>query len=221
MRMARNRDAVLVAIKERVGLDVEVLPGDEEARLAYLAAVSSLPSREGAMLVFDTGGGSSQFTFGQGIRVEERFSVNVGAVRYMEKFSLDRAVTPDVIRAVAQSLAPDLARLDGHTEKRALIGIGGGITTMAAVTHGMTTYDPNVIQGTVLTRSEIDRQVDLYASMDARDRRMLAGMPPAREDIILAGACIIRAILEKMNAGSVTVTNRGLRHGVLADRFNP
>jgi exopolyphosphatase/guanosine-5'-triphosphate,3'-diphosphate pyrophosphatase len=55
--------------------------------------------------------------------------------------------------------------------------------------------------------------------MDARDRRIIAGMPPAREDIILAGACIIRAIMEKMNADALTVSNRGLRHGVLMDRF--
>jgi exopolyphosphatase/guanosine-5'-triphosphate,3'-diphosphate pyrophosphatase len=220
LRMARNRAAVLAAIKECAGLDVEVLAGDEEARLAYFAAVSALGLRDGAMLVFDTGGGSSQFTFGHGAHVEERFSVNVGAVRYMETFALDRAVTPDLIRAVMQALALDLARLNGHHGSRALIGIGGAITTMAAVTHGMTEYDAGVIQGTVLTRSEVGRQIDLYASMNAHDRRMIAGMPPARADIILAGACIVGAIMEKMNADSVTVSNRGLRHGVLMERFS-
>ena len=218
LRMARNRADVLAAIKARTGLEVEVLPGDEEARLAYLAAVSATGPRDGATLVFDTGGGSSQFTFGNGRHVAERFSLDVGAVRYMERFGLEHAVTPDVIRDVAQALAADFSRLDQHGSP-ALIGIGGAITTLAAVTHGMTGYDSSVIQGTVLTRSEVDRQVDLYASMDARDRRMLAGMPPAREDIILAGACIIRAIMEKMNAASVTVSDRGLRHGVLMERF--
>ena len=221
MRMARNRDDVIAAIRDRTGLDVEVLPAEEEARLAYLAAVNALGPNDGPTVVFDTGGGSSQFTFGRGTHVEERFSLKVGAVRYMEKFGLDHAVTPDVIRDVGRSLATDLARLDGRNGSHTLVGIGGAVTTMAAVVHGMTQYDARVIAGTVLTRSEADRQVDLYASMSAQDRRMIAGMPPAREDIILAGACIVRAIMERLNAERMTVSDRGLRHGVLIERFGP
>ena len=82
LRMARNRDDVLAAVKESTGLAVEVLSGEDEARLAYLAAVKGLALGDGATVVFDTGGGSSQFTFGRGMRVEERFSVNVGAARF-------------------------------------------------------------------------------------------------------------------------------------------
>jgi exopolyphosphatase/guanosine-5'-triphosphate,3'-diphosphate pyrophosphatase len=219
MRVARNRDDVVAAIRDRTGLDVEVLPGEEEARLAYLAAVNALGPRDGPTVVFDTGGGSSQFTFGRGPHIEERFSLKVGAVRYMEKFGLDHAVTPGVIHDVTRSLATDLARLDGRNDSYALVGIGGAVTTMAAVVHGMTQYDASVIAGTVLTSSEADRQVDLYASMSAADRRMIAGMPPARADIILAGACIVRAIMERLHAGRVTVSDRGLRHGVLIERF--
>jgi exopolyphosphatase/guanosine-5'-triphosphate,3'-diphosphate pyrophosphatase len=90
---------------------------------------------------------------------------------------------------------------------------------MAAVSHGMTQYDARVVQGTVLTLSEAERQVDLYASMNAHDRRMIAGLPAARADIILAGSCIVRAIMQTLGANAVTVSNRGLRHGVLMDRF--
>jgi len=219
LRMARNRAAVLAAIQARTGLVVEVLSGDDEARLAYLAAVKGLALGDVAAVVFDTGGGSSQFTFGTGSRVEERFSVNVGAVRYMERFTLDVAVTPAVIHSVMESLRTDLALLDGRGEARTLVGIGGAVTTMASVSRGMTQYEAGVVQGTMLARSEVDRQIDLYAPLGAHDRRMIAGLPAARADIILSGACIVRAIMEKLAADAVTVSARGLRHGVLMERF--
>ena len=68
---------------------IQVISGDEESRLAYLAALAGLGEPEGAVVVFDTGGGSSQFTFGRGTQVDERFSVDVGAARYTEQFGLD------------------------------------------------------------------------------------------------------------------------------------
>jgi exopolyphosphatase/guanosine-5'-triphosphate,3'-diphosphate pyrophosphatase len=87
------------------------------------------------------------------------------------------------------------------------------------VKHGLAKYDPNVVQGTVLDRKEIDRQIDLYRSMDAAARRVIVGLQPKRAEVILAGACIIRTVMEKLGKESLTVSDRGLRHGVLAERF--
>jgi exopolyphosphatase/guanosine-5'-triphosphate,3'-diphosphate pyrophosphatase len=219
LRMARNREAVLAAIRERAGVSVEVVSGEEEARLAYLAAVASLgPALESAA-VFDTGGGSSQFTFGRGAVVDERFSVDVGAVRLTARFGLARAVTPDVVRSVRAALAIDLACLDGRPQPRAVVGLGGAVTNLTAVMHGLPAYDPDVVQGSVLRVDEIDRQIALYASRDADGRRAVVGLQPQRAEVILAGACIIRTILEKLGAPSLTVSDRGLRHGVLVERF--
>jgi exopolyphosphatase/guanosine-5'-triphosphate,3'-diphosphate pyrophosphatase len=71
----------------------------------------------------------------------------------------------------------------------------------------------------VLDRKEIDRQIDLYRSMDAAGRRGIVGLQPKRAEVILAGACIIRTVMEKLGKDSLTVSDRGLRHGVLAERF--
>ena len=70
--------------------------------------------------------------------------------------------------------------------------MGGATTNITAVKHGLAKYDPNVVQGTVLDRKEIDRQIDLYRSMDAAGRRGVVGLQPKRAEVILAGACIIR-----------------------------
>ena len=85
--------------------------------------------------------------------------------------------------------------------------------------HGLATYDPEVVQGTVLDRAEIDRQIELFGSRTSDERREIAGLQPARAEVILAGACIVRTVLEKLGTDSLTVSDRGLRYGVLAERF--
>jgi exopolyphosphatase/guanosine-5'-triphosphate,3'-diphosphate pyrophosphatase len=221
LRMARNADDVLASIRERTGIGVEVISGEVEARLAYLAARAGLDLAEGSLVVFDTGGGSTQFTFGQGSQVDERFSVGVGAVRYTERFGLADTVTPEVLGEAQAAIADDLSRLDGRAPPDALVGMGGAVTNIAAVHHRLTTYDPDVVQGTVLDRAEIARQIELYRSRDAEGRRAIPGLQPKRSDVILAGACIVATVMDKLGARTVTVSDRGLRHGVLVDRFGP
>jgi exopolyphosphatase/guanosine-5'-triphosphate,3'-diphosphate pyrophosphatase len=221
LRMARNGDDVLASIRERTGIGVEVISGDVEARLAYLAARAGLDLAEGSLVVFDTGGGSTQFTFGQGSQVDERFSVGVGAVRYTERFGLAKAVTPEVLSEALAAIAGDLSRLDGRSPPDALVGMGGAVTNIAAVHHRLTTYDPDVVQGTVLDRAEIARQIELYRSRDADARRAIAGLQPKRSDVILAGACIVATVMDKLDQRTLTVSDRGLRHGLLVERFEP
>jgi exopolyphosphatase/guanosine-5'-triphosphate,3'-diphosphate pyrophosphatase len=151
--------------------------------------------------------------------VDERFSVNVGAVRYTESFGLDHAVSPQQLGAAMQAIAADLSCLDGRAAPDALAAMGGAVTNLAAVRHQLAQYDPEVVQGTVLDRAEVDRQIELYRSSDADGRRGIAGLQPKRAEVILAGACIVRTIMQKLGKESLTVSDRGLRHGVLAERF--
>ena len=97
--------------------------------------------------------------------------------------------------------------------------MGGAVTNLTAVKHGLATYDPDVVQGTVLDRAEIDRQIELYRTARAEQRRQIVGLQPNRAEVILAGACIVRTVLAKLGRDSFTVSDRGLRHGVLAERF--
>jgi exopolyphosphatase / guanosine-5'-triphosphate,3'-diphosphate pyrophosphatase len=219
LRIARNRDDVLAAIKARTGLTVEVVPGEEEGRLAYLAVQAELAVGEGSLAVFDTGGGSTQFTFGQGPRVEEHFSVNVGAVRYTERFGLAGAVAPEVLGDALGAISADLSRIDGRPPPDALVGMGGAVTNLTAVKLGLATYDPDAVQGAILDRAEVDRQIERYRSLDADARRATVGLQPKRADVILAGACIVRTVMEKLGQQTLTVSDRGLRHGLLVDRF--
>ena len=219
LRIARNRNAVIAAIAARTGVIIEVISGEEESRLAYLAAKAGVGLAEGSLVVFDTGGGSTQFTFGRGSVVDEQFSVDVGAVRYTERFGLATFVTPGVLRDALVAISGDLSRIDGRPAPDALVAMGGAVTNITAVKHGLAVYDPDVVQGTILDRAEIERQVELYRTRDFETRRAIVGLQPKRADIILAGACIVLTVLDKLDRESLTVSDRGLRHGLLVERF--
>jgi exopolyphosphatase / guanosine-5'-triphosphate,3'-diphosphate pyrophosphatase len=218
LRAAANGADFVAAVEARCSVPIEVISGEEEAHLAYRAATAALPM-PGSCVVFDTGGGSSQFSFGEGDRVEEQFSVEVGAARFTEEFGLDGATSPQRLAEARAEMAADLARLDGRPPPDALLGMGGAVTNLAAVRHGLAEYDPDVVQGTVLDRAEIDRQIELYRTRDAAERRSIVGLRPQRAETILAGAAIVRTVLDRLGVDSLTVSDRGLRYGVLAERF--
>ena len=219
IRMARNRAEVVETVRARSGLSLEIISGEDEGRLAYLAVATGVGLGDGAIVAFDTGGGSSQFTFGHGPTVDERFSVNVGAVRFTERFGLAKAVSADVVADALAAIAAELTRLDGRPRPDGVVAMGGAVTNLAAVKHGLATYDPDVVQGTLLDRAEIDRQIERYRTLDAAERRAIPGLQPARAEVILAGACIVRTIIDKLDCEAVTVSDRGLRHGVLIEHF--
>jgi exopolyphosphatase/guanosine-5'-triphosphate,3'-diphosphate pyrophosphatase len=220
MRAAHDQAELVAAFEAGTGIRVQVISGEEEARLAYVATVAGLGLADAPAAVFDTGGGSSQFTFGHGRHVDEQFSVPLGAVRLTERFGLDGAVGEDVIGAARSYIADEFAALRDHDRPAGLVGMGGAMTNLAAVKHELATYDPEVVQGTVLGREEIDREIELYRTRDADARRAIVGLQPARAEVILAGALVVRTIMDLLDQPSVTVSDRGLRHGLLAERFD-
>ena len=219
LRAARDSAAMRDALEARTGIRIEVISGEEESRLAYLATTSGISALIGELVVFDTGGGSSQFTFGRIGDVDERFSVPVGAVRFTERFGLDGAVGADVVEAARDAIAAELAILDGRPQTAALVGMGGAVTNLAAVHHELATYDPEVVSGTILRRAELDRQIERYRSLDVEGRRAIVGLQSGRAPVILAGACIVSVVMDKLGHDALTVSDRGLRHGLLVERF--
>jgi exopolyphosphatase/guanosine-5'-triphosphate,3'-diphosphate pyrophosphatase len=219
LRRAPNAAELIDAVRARCGVEVEVLPAEEEARLAYVAATHGLEPASGPLAVFDTGGGSSQFTFVHGGHVVERFSVPVGAVRLTERYRLDVATSRETLEEALRDVEAGLAQLRGHEAPEAVVGMGGAITNLAAVQQGLEVYDPDAIHGSVLSREEVERQLSLYRTRSAAERRAIAGLQPNRAEVILAGACVVRSVLALLGADQLTVSDRGLRHGLLAERF--
>jgi exopolyphosphatase / guanosine-5'-triphosphate,3'-diphosphate pyrophosphatase len=143
----------------------------------------------------------------------------VGAVGYTERYGLAGAVGPEVVDDAVAAITADLARLDGRPRPDGLVGMGGAVTNMTAVQLELASYDPDRVQGAVLDRDELDRQIELYRSRDAEARRAIVGLQPKRAEVILAGACIVRTVMDKLGQHSLTVSDRGLRHGLLVHKF--
>jgi len=219
MRVARNSQQFIDVVAQRCGVHIEVIRGEEEGRLAYLAVKSGLGLAEGSLAIFDTGGGSTQFTFGRGSTVAEQFSLNVGAVRFTEHYGLSGAVSPEQLRTALDAISAEFARIDNRPLPDALVGMGGAITNLTAVKHKLAKYDPDIVQGSVIERTEVERQIELYRCSSLEQRRTIVGLQPKRADVILAGACIVRTVMDKLHKDSLSVSDRGLRHGLLIDRF--
>jgi exopolyphosphatase/guanosine-5'-triphosphate,3'-diphosphate pyrophosphatase len=219
LRTAANSQTLLDLVKERCGLAIEVISGQDESRIAYLAVQSGLGPADSDLVIFDTGGGSTQFTFGHGTRVDRQFSLNLGAVRLTEQFHLDQAVSDEALASLLEVISGELSAIDGVPAPEGLVGMGGAVTNLTSVMLGLAKYDPDRVQGAVLERSEVDRQIERYRSVPADARRGIVGLQPKRAEVILAGACIVRSVMEKLGKPSLSVSDRGLRHGVLLDRF--
>lgn len=219
MRSAANSDDFIAAVRDACGLTVEVIGGDEEARLAYLAVQESLGIPGGSVVVFDTGGGSTQVTLGRDGRILERFSLNLGAARLTERFGLAGPVARETLDAARAAIGGELGRLDSITRPDALVGMGGAVTNLTAVSLGLSPYDPDRIQGATLTRTEVEGQIARYAALDAEGRRAIPGLQPGRAEVILAGALVVLTLMDKLRQDRLSASDRGLRHGVLIERF--
>jgi exopolyphosphatase/guanosine-5'-triphosphate,3'-diphosphate pyrophosphatase len=97
--------------------------------------------------------------------------------------------------------------------------MGGAVTNMTAVMHKLLKYDPDLVQGSVIDRHEVESQIERYRNIPAEARRQIAGLQPKRAEVILAGACIVGTIMDKLGKSALSVSDRGLRHGLLVDRF--
>lgn len=199
---------------------VNVLGGDEEARLGHLAVTSTLQlgSAHTQYCIFDTGGGSTEFTFGEGSTINDRFSLPVGLVPFTEKYlTADRPPRKAVFSA-AEEIVESLNILDG---KRAdtLIGIGGTVTTLAAIQGVVEPYDPRKIHGMKLTARSIQVLRERIFLIDLEERKRIRGLDPKRADVIIAGVLITQVIMEKLDRPELVVSDAGLRLGVLLDRL--
>ena len=219
LRNATNAVDFLKKAREICGVKVKVISGEEEARLSYLAVLSGLPIQDEKIVIFDTGGGSTEFVFGEGSTVSKRFSVDLGNIRITEKFFKNDPVTQEEVENATKEIENILTRYDVRGEISQLVGMGGTVTSMGAVKHKMEFYQPDVIHGSKLTIEDIEAQVLDYSSKTIEERRKIVGLQPKRADVILAGSCILRAILKLLGAAEVTISDRGIRHGLAFDKF--
>ena len=214
LRNAKNSDDFVRCVKEKCSINIQILSGEEEARLSYLAAISSLNQTIDNNVVFDSGGGSTEFTFGKKQRILNKKSLNLGALLITEQYLKNDPVLPEQVNRVHDLINKHLQNLVIPYSDYKLIGIGGAVTTIASVKHKMKIYESEKIQGTILHKQDIYNQIQDYSSKSILQRKKIPGLQAGREVIILAGACIIYCILEVLKKDELIVCDRGLRHAL-------
>ncbi|MFY9536437.1 MAG: Ppx/GppA phosphatase family protein [Bacillota bacterium] len=221
LRTAKNAKDFIDAVRDLSGIEVRVIPGEEEAEFAYLAVLSGIGASVERLAVCDVGGGSTEFIFGGQAGIDRRFSINLGAVKVSADYlSSDPPSSKEVEDAISYVL--DVLKENGVNDNMPvdkLVGIGGTITSMGAVKFKMEKYDPDVIQGSILTRDDVDRLIALFRSVPLDERRNIVGLQPKRAEVIIGGACIVRGIMESLGIDELTMSDRGLRHGLMFRLF--
>lgn len=219
LRTASNAGDFVRMVKDSCGLDVHVLTGEEEAKYSWRGAVDGF-SIEGDAVMFDTGGGSTEFVAGSGQKVMRTVSVPVGAVNLSERFF--PADAPCVSKSSCDEAMKYIAGLFAENDIAAfrrgnsdVIAVGGGVVAMSGVKNACENFVPSRLHRSIITQKDALRQIRLYSSLTLSERENIIGLPKSRADVILGSACIVLAALRILNAASCSVSINGLRHGLM------
>jgi exopolyphosphatase / guanosine-5'-triphosphate,3'-diphosphate pyrophosphatase len=205
VRDAANGSAFREQVRERYGIDAEVISGDEEARLTFLGATLARP-REERVLVVDIGGGSTELVVGALGAVEWHESTQVGVVRHTERHGED----VEALRADAR--ATIRAALPGDAPAR-VVAVAGTATMAAAMDLGLEPYDPEAVEGHVLSAEALRDRLAQLAALPLEERRRVRGLHPDRAPTIVAGIAILLEVLAAAGADEVEVSDRDLLYG--------
>ena len=222
LRDAENREDFLKRVQEMGGIRVEVIPGEEEARLSYLAVRRDPQWRDSPrLIVIDIGGGSTEVIQGEANtdKIVARTSVNLGAVKLTETYL--KSDPPTVAQLAAANHAANqgfVAFTLAGTEDFQVVGVGGTMTNLGGIDLGGR-VEPERLHGHLLTTDALESQISLLAARTVEERKAIPGLDSKRADIILGGAILLSQALAHIGSTSLAVSTRGLRWGVLYDRF--
>jgi exopolyphosphatase/guanosine-5'-triphosphate,3'-diphosphate pyrophosphatase len=222
LRDAVNSNEVRERFKHRLGLDIRVLSGEEEAAYSFLAVQRGLSLSGQELLVVDIGGGSTEFIWGDDGGIQRAASVDLGSVRLTERFLRSDPVKAEECALVVEAINRELTALrqaSAHRSAAKMIGIAGTFTTLAAVEKRLRRYSHSDVHGSHLNLSEVQRQRKLFQRKSIHERKTIPGLEPKRADVILAGAILIERIMTEFKTDQVIVSDQGVRYGLLYERL--
>lgn len=220
LRRAPNAADFLEPATSALGAPVQVIDGDREAALTFLAAVRSFPDHAaGDVAVVDIGGGSTEIIFARAGAISFRRSLPLGSVRLTERHIRHDPALPEELAALRAEVDGALAQVPFTPEATdgglTLIGIAGTVTTLAAMSLGLRSYDPELVHGHRLTAAALEVQTQRLMGSTQPERETMAGLDPRRADVILAGACLLTRLVARAGVPAVLVSDRGIRWGLV------
>ena len=215
-RDASNRHLFIDGVREILGIEVEVIPGAEEAALSFMGGTKELSATDGPFLVVDIGGGSTEFVLGSA-QVESAKSVNIGCVRMAERHLSEQPPSADSVASaiidIDAAIASAAEEVSIRTAKT-LICVAGTATTVAAAALGLTEYDRYSIHLARIPAAKVHEVAAMFQSMTRDQIAALGYMHPGRVDVITAGSLVLSRVLRATGATGFVASESDILDGI-------
>lgn len=219
MREAHNSKKYQRAVKKRLGLEIDIISGAEEARLGFMGVSQSF---HGKILIFDIGGGSTEFILGENDAITKMISLKIGCVKVTEKYLLSDPPKKTEIEALNQAIKKELNDQLKNiipADSYELIGIGGTATSLSTIKQGLGIYDSEKIHNSQITREELEDLIAMLGQKTIDERQEIIGLEAKRADIILGGALILLNILDISKDQTFTICDYDNLEGAAFKEF--
>jgi exopolyphosphatase / guanosine-5'-triphosphate,3'-diphosphate pyrophosphatase len=217
VRDAANGAEFADQVAKRFGLEPRILAGVDEARLTFLGAMSERdPNDHTRTLVIDIGGGSTELVVGDGHEMRFHVSTQAGVVRQTERHLHSDPPTPaelEALRGDVGEIVSDAVPSEDRASVKHAIAVAGTATQLAAIAQGLEPYDPERVQGYVITADERDRLLAQLAAVPLDERCRTPGLDPARAPTIVAGAAILSVVMDLFGLDRVEVSEHDILRG--------
>ncbi len=217
IRDAENRDEFVARVKSELGVELEPISEQDEARLAYQSVTldPKLRHYDGDQLVVDIGGGSTEMIFGRGGKTTLRESLKIGAVRLTERFLKPEKGPISQLDEAAAFAEEMIAELCIGMSVGRVVGVGGSVVNLARMMMEVSVDHTEEVHTVPMSYRDIRQLMHMLCALSPEERKKLIGLEPERADIILGGTVILERLLALLGAESIVVSTRGLRHAVL------
>ncbi|MDD3846689.1 MAG: Ppx/GppA phosphatase family protein [Syntrophorhabdaceae bacterium] len=217
LREASNSGEFLTSVRDTFGFDVEIISARDEAYYTYLSVRDDDMVRNAGMTIIDIGGGSTEIISGTDKDFVGYTSLPMGSVRLTDAFVSHDPPLEEEMESVASYIKEKLSTV-ACTPGSVLLGTGGTVTNIAAMVAGIERYDKGIIHGLVMELRQLKKLMVSLAALTSDQRKLVKGMEPGREDIIVQGAVILKEIMEHGRFDRCKVSAAGVRYGVMYER---
>ena len=223
VREASNGEKFVGLAKKETGIDIKIIPWEEEARLTLEGVFWKLPHENKKAITLDIGGGSTEFILSEGKNIKGFCSAALGVVRLTERFITQHPVDEKEFLNLQSHLENELQKIKKELSAffpERLIGTAGTVTTLAALKKNIHPYDPEKIHGSCISRQEIESILRDLKRKSISQRLLLKPLEQGREDLIIAGTEIVLATMRTFGCDILTVSEYSLREGIILKAMN-
>ncbi len=211
LRDAVNSKEFIEFISSKTGIRIKVITGKQEAECAFSGAVFDLPEDDYA--VIDIGGGSTEISFRSDDTLINE-TMNIGSVRLTEMY-FRNGYGQNAVSQAEELIGKSIVKLSLSPGKRKLVGVAGTITTLSAVKNGMKEFEFGRIHGDVISLEDVSDISNRLMNMNEAERLAIGDFMRGRSDIIVSGSLILKMLMERLGAGEIRVSAKGLRYGLM------